>query len=161
MIMLQNWREKKAESSWATSRLRMVLKPLQNDSPGSGDELFKKSDRKISIFSWKKIDLKKISKIFSKKCLFYCWDLSQWQCADTFGKSEDRAVLWAQTELEAHLLAFGCTIGAYLLAKDEGLTPTELRERAVWILDWISLVCRTEIHTYPKARVGVDLGTAD
>ena len=48
-----------------------------------------------------------------------------------FGKSEDRAVLWAPTELEALLLAFGSTIGAYLLAKDEGLTPPELRDRGL------------------------------
>ena len=44
-------------------------------------------------------------------------------------KSENPTVLGAPTELEALLLAFGSTIGTYLLAKDEGQTPTELRER--------------------------------
>ena len=46
-------------------------------------------------------------------------------------KSENPTMLGAPTELEALLLAFGSTIGTYLLAKDEGQTPTELRERAV------------------------------
>ena len=45
-------------------------------------------------------------------------------------KSENPTKLGAPAELEALILAFGSTIGAYLLAKDEGLTPTELRERA-------------------------------
>ena len=40
-------------------------------------------------------------------------------------------MLGAPSELEALLLAFGSTIGTYLLAKDEEQTPTELRERAV------------------------------
>ena len=44
-------------------------------------------------------------------------------------KSENPTMLGAPTELEALLLAFGSTIGAYLLAKDEGQTPSELRER--------------------------------
>ena len=44
-------------------------------------------------------------------------------------KSENLTILGAPTELEALLLAFGRTIGTYLLAKDEGQTPTELRER--------------------------------
>ena len=59
-------------------------------------------------------------------------------------------MLWAPNELEAVLLAFGSTIGAYLLAKDEGLTPTELRERADWFLDRISDFCRRYIHVYAK-----------
>ena len=46
-------------------------------------------------------------------------------------KSGNPTMLGAPTELEALLLAFGSTIGTYLLAKDEGRTPTELRERAV------------------------------
>ena len=41
-------------------------------------------------------------------------------------KSENPTMLRAPTELEALLLAFGSTIGTYLLAKDEGKTPTEL-----------------------------------
>ena len=53
----------------------------------------------------------------------------QWNALTPTGKPEDRAVLGAPTELGGHLLAFGSTIGAYLLAKDEGQTPTELRER--------------------------------
>ena len=44
-------------------------------------------------------------------------------------KSENPTVLGAPTESEALLLAFDSTIGTYLLAKDEGQTPSELRER--------------------------------
>ncbi len=44
-------------------------------------------------------------------------------------KSENPTMLGAPTELEALLLAFGSTIGTYLLAKDEDQTPSELRER--------------------------------
>ena len=42
-------------------------------------------------------------------------------------------VLWAPTELGAHILGFWCTIGTYLQAKYEGQTPAELGERAASI----------------------------
>ena len=54
-------------------------------------------------------------------------------------KSENPTKLGAPTELEALLLAFGSTIGTYLLAKDEDQTPSELRERWLWFLDRIFL----------------------
>ena len=44
-------------------------------------------------------------------------------------KIRKSTMLGAPTELEALLLAFGSTIGTYLLTKDEGQTPSELRER--------------------------------
>ena len=65
-------------------------------------------------------------------------------------KSENRAILWAQNELAALLLAFGSTIGAYLLAKDDGITPSEFRERALWFLVGIFSFFRRYIHIYPK-----------
>ena len=46
-------------------------------------------------------------------------------------KSQDRSELCAPVELEAHLLAFGSTIGTYLLPKDEGNRPTDIRERSL------------------------------
>ena len=47
-----------------------------------------------------------------------------------FRENEKVRVLWAPTELGAHILGFCCTIGTYLRAKYEGQTPTELGERA-------------------------------
>ena len=50
-----------------------------------------------------------------------------------FRENEKVRVLWAPTELGAHILGFCCTIGTYLRAKYEGQTPTELGERALSI----------------------------
>ena len=54
-------------------------------------------------------------------------------------KSQDRPELCAPVELEAHLLAFGSTIGTYLLPKDEGKRPTDIREQSLSFFRWISL----------------------
>ena len=61
-----------------------------------------------------------------------------WQLTAVFRENEKVRVLWAPTELGAHILGFCCTIGTYLRAKYEGQTPTELGERALYIFDRIS-----------------------
>ena len=82
------------------------------------------------FFSWKFFILKKKFGFFWEIWCFCVGPVGSGNQRKSSERNEKVRVLWAPTELGAHILGFWCTIGTYLRAKYEGQTPTELGERA-------------------------------
>ena len=126
----------RSQTAWMSAGIALKIAPFERACNSGSEyisEKFSNSDKKICFSRPQKYFRKKVEMCqkSDNPIVDKFWHI--WQDPPTTKpkKSEFGSYLGSEVELEALLLAFWCTIGTYLLAKDERQTPTELGDSAL------------------------------